>query len=52
MERITIKGDKPVGVEAGLDGASVQSQKSNRSAGDKPRFSKHKPIDVKEPERA
>jgi len=52
MERITIKGDKPVGVEAGLDGASVQSQKSNRSAGNRPRFSKHKPIDVKEPERA
>lgn len=52
MERVTIKGDRPVGVEAGLDGASVQSQKSNRSAGDKPRYSKHRPIDVKEPERA
>ena len=52
MERVTIKGDKLVGVEAALSGASVQSQKSNRSAGDKPRFSKHKPVYVKEQERA
>jgi taurine dioxygenase len=52
MERVTIKGDRSVGVEAALGGASVQSQKSNRGAGDKPRFSKHGPMDVKEPERA
>lgn len=51
MERVTIKGDKPVGAAAGIGGASVQSQKSNRSAGDKPRYSKHRPMDVQEPER-
>jgi hypothetical protein len=39
-------------VAAALGGASVQSQKSNRGAGDKPRYSKHRPMSVKEPERA
>ena len=52
MERVTIKGDRPVGVEAALGGASVESQKSNRGAGDKAGYGKHRPVDVKEPERA
>ena len=52
MERVTMKGDKPVGVAAALEGASVQSRKSNRSAGDKAKFGAHKPIDVKETESA
>ena len=52
MERITIKGDKPVGVVAGPDGASVQSQKSNRAAGDKAQHGAHKPIDVSDSESA
>ena len=51
MERVTMKGDKPVGVPA-LEGASVKSQKSNRDAGDKAQYGAHKPLDVKEPERA
>ena len=52
MERITMKGDRPIGVAAALGGASVKSQKSNRGAGDKPQYSAHKPIDVKESETA
>ena len=52
MERVTIKGDKPVGVAAALEGASVHSQKSNRGAGDKAQYAAHRPIDVKEPESA
>jgi len=54
MERITIKGDKPVGVEAALGGASVKSQKSNRGAGDKAGYGRHRPVEVEvtEPETA
>ncbi len=48
MERVTIKGDRPVGVAAGQAGASVRSQKSNRSAGEKAQHGSHKPIDVSE----
>jgi taurine dioxygenase len=51
MERVTMKGDKPVGVPA-LEGASVKSQKSNRDAGDKAQYGAHKSLDVKEPKRA
>lgn len=50
MERVTIKGDKPVGVAVGQDDASVKSRKSNRTAGDRAQHGAHKPIDVSEAE--
>ena len=50
MERVTIKGDVPIGVAADQNDASVKSQKSNRTAGDKARHGAHKPIDVSETE--
>ncbi len=46
MERVTIKGDRPVGVAPVLEGASVKSQKSNRTAGDKAQYGAHKPAEV------
>ncbi|NKB47792.1 MAG: hypothetical protein GKS02_00360 [Alphaproteobacteria bacterium] len=52
MERVTIKGDRPVGVEVEENSASVKSQKSNRTAGDKAQHGAHKPINVGETEGA
>ena len=47
MERVTIKGDRPVGVAPALQELSVASQKSNRGAAGKPRHAAHKPHDAK-----
>jgi taurine dioxygenase len=52
MERVTIKGDKPVGVQPALAGASVKSQKSAGRAGDNAQHGGHKPIGAKESETA
>ena len=52
MERVTLKGDKPVGVAPLLEGVSVQSRKSNRGAGEKAQHGGHRPIGTKESERA
>ena len=52
MERVTIKGDVPIGVSAAQNDASVKSQKSNRTAGDKAQHGAHKPLDVSETEGA
>lgn len=43
MERITIKGDRPVGVADAMAGASVASQKSDR--GGKSGYGRHRPLD-------
>ena len=47
MERVTIKGDRPVGVADGFAGASAKGQKSNRAAGDKVGYGAHTPREVK-----
>ncbi len=51
MERVTIKGDKPVGAPA-LDAASVQSRKAAGAAGDQVPYGGHRPIGAKESETA